>query len=108
LSWGVNGRIFALTTEGRRSFERTTLANALTVSLPDELDDFVSRRIREEAYADGGECVRALIRADRRRAVEEKLERLVEDALESGPPEPMTDADWTAMHRALDETGGSH
>jgi hypothetical protein len=40
--------------------------------------------------------------------VEEKLERLVEDALESGPPEPMTDADWTAMHRALDETGGSH
>jgi putative addiction module CopG family antidote len=84
------------------------LANALTISLPDELDDFVSRRIREDAYADAGEYVRALIRADRRRAVEEKLEQLVEEALESGPPEPMTDADWAAMHRAVDEAGGSH
>jgi antitoxin ParD1/3/4 len=93
--------------EYRRSCERTTLATALTVSLPDELDDFVSRRIREEAYADAGEYLRALIRADRRRAVEEKLERLVEEALESGPPEPTTDADWTSMHRVLDEAGGS-
>ena len=82
------------------------MANALTVPLPDELDDFVNRRIREEAYADAGEYVRALIRADRRRAVDEKLERLVEEALESGPPEPMTDADWTATHRALDEGAG--
>jgi putative addiction module CopG family antidote len=84
-----------------------TLASALTVSLPDELDEFVSRRVREEAYADVGEYLRALIRADRRRAVEEKIERLVEEALESGPPETMTDADWTAMHRALDEGRGS-
>lgn len=83
------------------------MTNALTVSLPDELDDFVSRRVREEAYADAGDYVRALIRADRRRAVEEKLERLVEEALESGPPEPMSDADWTAMHRALNEARGS-
>jgi putative addiction module CopG family antidote len=83
------------------------LASPLTLSLPDELDEFVSRRVREEAYADAGEYLRALIRADRRRAVEEKLERLVEEALESGPPQTMTDADWTAIHRALDEAGGS-
>jgi putative addiction module CopG family antidote len=83
------------------------LANALTVSLPDELDEFVSRRVREQAYADAGEYLRALIRADRRRTVEEKLERLVEEALESGPPETMTDADWTAMHRVLDEASAS-
>jgi antitoxin ParD1/3/4 len=82
------------------------LASALTVSLPEDLDQFVSRRVREEAYADAGEYLRALIRADRRRAVEEKVERLVEEALESGPPEPMTDADWAAMHRALDEPSG--
>jgi putative addiction module CopG family antidote len=83
------------------------LASALTVSLPDELGEFVSRRVREEAYADAGEYLRALIRADRHRAVEEKIERLVEEALESGPPETMTDADWTAMHRAVDEAPGS-
>jgi putative addiction module CopG family antidote len=83
------------------------LASALTLSLPDELDEFVSRRIREEAYADAGEYLRALIRADRRRAVGERLERLVEEALESGPPETMTDAHWTAMRRALDEVSGS-
>jgi putative addiction module CopG family antidote len=82
------------------------LARALTLSLPDELDEFVSRRVREEAYADAGEYLRALIRADRRRAVEEKLERLVEEALESGPPEALTDADWCAMHDALDEARG--
>jgi Arc/MetJ-type ribon-helix-helix transcriptional regulator len=34
------------------------LATALTVSLPDELDEFVSRRVREEAYADAGEYLR--------------------------------------------------
>ena len=83
------------------------MASALTVSLPEELDEFVSRRVREEAYADAGEYLRALIRADRRRAVEEKIEQLVEEALESGPPETMSDADWTAMHRALDEANGS-
>ena len=87
--------------------KRGALASALTLSLPEELDEFVSRRVQEEAYADAGEYLRALIRADRRRAVEEKLERLVGEALESGPPEPMTDADWTAMHRALDEASGS-
>ena len=79
------------------------MASALTVSLPEELDEFVSRRVREEAYADAGEYLRALIRADRRRAVEERVERLVEEALESGPPETMTDPDWAAMHDALDE-----
>jgi putative addiction module CopG family antidote len=84
-----------------------TLARALTVSLPDELDEFVSRRIREEAYADAGEYLRALIRADRRHAVEEKVERLVEEAIESGPPETMTDADWTEMHEALAKARGS-
>ena len=83
------------------------MASALTVSLPEELDEFVSRRVREEAYADAGEYLRALIRADRRRAVEEKIEQLVEEALESGPPETMSDADWTTMHHALDEANGS-
>jgi putative addiction module CopG family antidote len=83
------------------------LASALTLSLPDELEEFVSRRVREEAYADAAEYLRALIRADRRRAVEEKLERLVEEALESGSPEALTDADWSAMHGALDEPRGT-
>ncbi|MGH6895307.1 MAG: hypothetical protein ACREJ5_01995 [Geminicoccaceae bacterium] len=62
------------------------MASALTLSLPDELDEFVSRRIREEAYADAGEYLRALIRGARRRVVAEKIERLVEEA---GPPETM-------------------
>ena len=83
------------------------MTNALTVSLPDELDEFVGRRVREEAYADAGEYLRALIRADRRRALEEKLERLVEEALDSGPPETLTDADWTTLHRDLDEARGA-
>jgi antitoxin ParD1/3/4 len=83
------------------------LASALTVSLPEELDEFVSRRVREEAYADAGEYLRALIRADRRRAMEEKIEQLVEEALGSGPPETMTDADWAAMHDAVRDASGS-
>jgi hypothetical protein len=40
--------------------------------------------------------------ADRRQAAEQQLERLIEAALASGPPEPMTDADWTVLHGALD------
>ena len=83
------------------------MTRALTVSLPDELDEFVGRRVREQAYADAGEYLRALIRPDRRRALEEKLERLVEEALESGPPETLTDADWTALHHDLDKARGS-
>ena len=82
------------------------MASALTLSLPDELEEFVSRRVREEAYADAAEYLRALIRDDRRRAVEEKLGRLVEEALGSGPPEALTDAEWSAMHSALDEARG--
>ena len=40
--------------------------------------------------------------ADRPPAAEKKIEPLVEEALESGPPNLMTEADWAAMHRALD------
>ena len=83
------------------------MASALTLSLPEDLDEFVSRRVREEGYADAGEYLRALIRADRRRAVEERIERLVEEGLGSGPAETMTDADWAAMHHALDEASRS-
>jgi putative addiction module CopG family antidote len=107
LSRRVDGRIFALTTRTSVTGDREDdLGQRVTLSLPDELDEFVSRRVREEAYADAGEYLRALIRADRRRSVEEKLERLVEEAFGSGPPETMTDADWAAMHRALDEASG--
>jgi antitoxin ParD1/3/4 len=68
----------------------------MNVSLPDSLRRFVDKRVRDGAYAGASDYVRELIRKDRDVA---KLRALLEDGLESGPAEPVTDAWFEELRR---------
>ena len=66
----------------------------LNVSLSEKLSSFVDEQVSSGDYGTASEYVRALPRQDQERAAEQKLERLLLEGLESGPPKDMTATDW--------------
>jgi antitoxin ParD1/3/4 len=83
--------------------EWTMAPTSLNISLPEALKEFVHERVAEKAYSNPSDYVRALIREDQRRRAEEKLEQLLLEGLESGPPQPVTPEDWRAIRREVQE-----
>ena len=78
-------------------------AASVNISLPKVLEDFVRERCAEEGHGDPGDYIRALIREDRKRRAGEKLEKLLLEGLQSGPPVSMTRGDWDEIHREVRE-----
>jgi antitoxin ParD1/3/4 len=76
---------------------------SLNISLPEALKEFVHERVAEKAYSNPSDYIRALIREDQKRRAEEKLEQLLIEGLESGPPQPVTAEDWQAIRREVRE-----
>ena len=59
---------------------------SLNISMPDELRDFVTRRTKQTNHATPTEYIRSLVREDKKRAEQEKLEKLLLEGLDSGKP----------------------
>lgn len=57
----------------------------MNISLPDPLKEHVREQVATGAYSNPSDYVRALIRADRKRVEEERLEQMLLDGLASGP-----------------------
>lgn len=66
---------------------------SLTISVPDDMREFVDRRTKETQHASPTDYVRALIQEDQRRAEHERLEKLLLDGLDSGKPIPIENLD---------------
>lgn len=75
----------------------------LTISVPDDLRDFVDRRAKETRHVSPAEYIQSLIRLDQGRAEQERLEQGLLEGLDSGPPIPITnlDAHFAAKKQAL-------
>ena len=54
----------------------------MTIFLPDPLLQFVDTQVAQGRYGDASEYMRALIRADEKRAAQERLESLLREGLE--------------------------
>ena len=81
-----------------------TMANtSMNVSLPETLKDYVQERVAEGTFSNPSDYVRALIREDRKRRAEERLDELLMEGIDSGPAEPMTAEDWADMRADLEE-----
>jgi antitoxin ParD1/3/4 len=81
-----------------------TMANtSMNVSLPETLKDYVQERVAEGTFSNPSDYVRALIREDRKRRAEERLDELLMEGINSGPAEPMTAEDWADMRANLEE-----
>jgi antitoxin ParD1/3/4 len=71
----------------------------MNISLPDQLKEFVDNQVGSGRYSSVSEYVRDLIRKDEKRKVQEKLEVLLMEGIQSGGPTEMTRQDWVDIRR---------
>jgi antitoxin ParD1/3/4 len=75
----------------------------MNIALPDSMKHFVQDRVSEGGYSSVSEYVRDLIRSDQRRKAEERIDALLLEGLDSGPPIPVTPEYWEEKKRRLTE-----
>lgn len=71
--------------------------STMSISLPESLKDFIRTRVIEGHYSNPSDYIRSLIREDQKRQVEERLEALLLEGLESGASEEATDEYWQTL-----------
>lgn len=72
----------------------------VSISLPLSVKTFVDEVVAEGGYSTASEYVRELIEDAKRRKSQEEQEEIEQrllEALESGPPTPMTKEDWEGI-----------
>jgi antitoxin ParD1/3/4 len=72
---------------------------AMNISLPDPLKDFIDHRIAEGRYSSVSEYIRELIRDDEKRKAEERLEALLLEGLKSGEESELTKQDFEDIRK---------
>jgi antitoxin ParD1/3/4 len=78
----------------------------MNIALPEAMKHFVQERVSQGGYSSVSEYVRELIRADQRRKVEERVDALLLEGLDSGEPIPVTKEYWEEKKRKLTERLG--
>ncbi len=67
----------------------------MNISLPDAMKSFVEDQAAKRGFETVSEYVRSILReVQERHAERERIDALLLEGLNSGPPEPMTDQDW--------------
>ena len=76
----------------------------MNISLPDEMKAFIESQAAAQGFGTVSEYMRALIReAQTRAARRERVDALLLEGLDSGPPTPLVEADWEAIRREIHE-----
>jgi antitoxin ParD1/3/4 len=69
----------------------------MSISLSAEMKAFVDAQVASGAYNNCSEVVRDLIRKERRREAQARVEELLLEGIRSGPPREMTERDWADL-----------
>lgn len=77
--------------------------DTMNIALPEDLTDFVRERAASGGYGSVSEYVRELIRADRKARLEERVDALLLEGLDSGGPIEVTPEYWESKRRRLAE-----
>jgi antitoxin ParD1/3/4 len=72
---------------------------AMNISLPEQLKEFVDHQVGSGRYSSVSEYVRELIRDDEKRKTQDKLEALLMEGIQSSGPAEMTRQDWEDIRR---------
>ena len=70
------------------------LMKTMNVSIPEPMKEYVERRVTSGEYSSVSEYIRALVRDDRDRKAREKLEGLLLEGVNSGPPIRVSSTYW--------------
>jgi antitoxin ParD1/3/4 len=73
----------------------------LNISLPDSMRTFIEQQVSQSGYSTASEYIRQLVRADQKRAAQERLEALLLEGIESGPPIEATPEYWAEKKARL-------
>lgn len=71
----------------------------MSISLPDQLKDFVEDQVGTGCYSGVSEYVRDLIRDDATCKTRDKLQALLMESIQSGQPNEMSRQDWDDLRR---------
>lgn len=74
----------------------------MNVSLPESLKEYVEEQVNEGDYGTVSEYLRELIREDKKRKAQERLETLLLEGLESGDPVAVTPEFWKQLWGRVD------
>ena len=74
---------------------------SINISLPEAMKEYVEEQASSGAYSTVSEYFRELVRADRKRKAEAKLEELLLEGINSGPATEMKEADWERHRQNL-------
>ncbi len=75
----------------------------MNIALPESMKHFVQERVTQGGYSSVSEYIRELIRADQKRKVEERIDALLLEGLDSGEPIPVSPDFWEEKKRRLTE-----
>jgi antitoxin ParD1/3/4 len=73
----------------------------VAVSLPEGLQEFVDREVAEGGYGSPSEFILELLEAAQKQRTHERVEAMLREGMESGPPIEATEGYWAAKHRKL-------
>jgi antitoxin ParD1/3/4 len=76
---------------------------SINISLPDAMRDYVEEQVANGSYSTISEYFRELVRQDRERKAQDRLEALLLEGLASGQATPMTAQDWQDIRQAVRE-----
>ncbi|MCX6381042.1 MAG: type II toxin-antitoxin system ParD family antitoxin [Armatimonadetes bacterium] len=74
----------------------------VNVSLPETLKDYIEEQVASGGYGTTSEYLRELIREDKKRKAQERLETLLLEGLESGDAIPVTPDFWKDLWTRVD------
>ena len=74
----------------------------MNISLPETLKTYVEEQVTSGGYGTASEYLRELIREDKKRKAQERLESFLLDGLDSGDPVPVTSEFWQALWGRVD------
>ena len=77
--------------------------DTMNIALPESLKTFVQERVADGGYSSVSEYVRELIRADQKNRLEERIDALLLEGLNSGAPIEVTPDYWETKKRKLTE-----
>ncbi len=73
----------------------------MNIALSAKMKEFVQSEVAQGGYSSASEYVRRLIREERKRKAQERLEALLLEGLNSGPSREMTHEDWEELRERL-------
>jgi len=79
----------------------------MNISLPESLKDWVEKQVSKRGYGTASEFVRDVLRREKEKEAQAKINARLDEAIESGASTPLTTGDWRKIRaEGLRMTGG--